>query len=233
MSNEPTTELGDDTPTAVPADNAPTAYLTLGSFQSEELIIKRSRFICWGAPVDTEADALSVIDDIRSEHPQATHHCYAYRAGLGAETIRFNDDGEPGGTAGRPILEVLQREQLRNALVVVTRYYGGVQLGAAGLVRAYAQSAKLAVDAARIVRPVLHTGVQCVIDYESFGRVEHALQERGVIVEAADYGEHVTLRLLVRSAQVAAVAALLRELTNGAAKPDILAQRYEPLDVDS
>lgn len=214
-----------------PGDDGPAAYLTLGSFESAELIIRRSRFICWGAPVDSEDEALAVIENIRSEHPQATHHCYAYRAGLGAETIRFNDDGEPGGTAGRPILEVLQREELRNALVVVTRYFGGIQLGAGGLVRAYAQSAKLAIDTARIVRQVLHTRVQCDVDYESFGRVQHALQERGVIVEEAQYGEHVALHLLVRSEQVDDVAALLRELTNGQAEPHILTQLYQPLEV--
>lgn len=222
----------DKTATPVnPTENNPVEYLTLKSFQSTELIIKKSRFICWGSPASTEEEALTIIEGIRAKHPQATHHCYAYRTGLGAETIRFNDDGEPGGTAGRPILEVLQRENLRNAVVIVTRYYGGIQLGAAGLVRAYAQSAKLAIDAARIVRQVLHSRLQLHIDYESFGRVQHALQERRVTIEEAEYGEHVSLRLLVQLQQVDEVVTLLRELTNGQAQPAVLKQLYYPLEV--
>lgn len=225
MSND---VAADDT---MPApETGPTEYLTLGSFQSDELIIKRSRFICWGAPIASEDEALARIEDIRTEHPQATHHCYAYRAGLGAEVIRFNDDGEPTGTAGRPILEVLQREDLQNALVVVTRYYGGTPLGAAGLVRAYAQSAKLAIDTARIVRHVLHTRLRCDVDYECIGRVQHALQERNIIIEDSVYGEHVGLQLLVQSGREDEVAALLGELTNGQAEPETTAQLYHALD---
>src|SRR5690606_8036384 len=132
-------------PTTSPSGPSLPSYRTLGRFATAEIVIKRSRFMGWGSPVETEEAALELLDRIRSEHPQATHHCYAYRVGLGTETIRFSDDGEPGGTAGRPILEVLQREDLRNALIVVTRYFGGTLLGAAGLVRAYTQAAKLAV----------------------------------------------------------------------------------------
>lgn len=209
----------------------PTQYLTLHSFQSDEIVIRRSRFIAWGTPVATEEEALAVLENIRGEHPQATHHCYAYRVGLGAETVRFNDDGEPAGTAGRPILEVLQRENLQNVLVVVTRYYGGTPLGAAGLVRAYAQSAKIAIDAARIVRHVLHTRLRCNVDYESIGRVQHALQQRDILVEDAEYGEEVLLQLLVGTGREEEIQAMLSELTNGQAQIKELARLYWPLEV--
>lgn len=213
------------------SEAGPDEYLTLGSFEATELVIRRSRFICWGAPAATEEEALAIIDGIREEHPQATHHCYAYKTGLGAETIRFNDDGEPGGTAGRPILEVITRENLRNTVVIVTRYYGGIQLGAGGLVRAYAQSAKLAIDTARIVRQVLHNRLHCEIDYESFGRIQHALQERHITIEEADYGENVDLQLLVQVRQVDETVKLLRELTNGQAEPRLTDELYHPLNV--
>lgn len=212
-------------------EQTPDTYLTLGEFRADEIVIKRSRFIGWGAPVDTEDEALSLLEQIRTEHPQATHHCYAYRVGLGAETVRFSDDGEPGGTAGKPILEVLHREELRNCLVVVTRYFGGTQLGAAGLVRAYAQSAKLAVDAAGVVRQVRHARLAMVLDYEWIGRVQHELQERGALIEASDYGERVSLTVLVKLADVERVKAALQEITNGQANPQEVARVYRAMPV--
>lgn len=210
------------------APGSPDEYLTVRSFQSDEVVIKRSRFIGWGAPVASEEEALALIDQIRGEHPQATHHCFAYKAGLTSETVRFNDDGEPTGTAGRPILEVLQREGLQNTLVVVTRYYGGTPLGAAGLVRAYAQSAKLAVDAAGIVRRELHTRMECEVDYDAIGRIQHGLLERNVHVEDIAYGERVGLQLIVRHGREDEVRALLGELTNGQASPREGTRLYWP-----
>ena len=120
---------------------------------------------------------MAVLEQIRAEHAQATHNCYAYRVGFGVETVRFSDDGEPGGTAGKPILEVIQREDLRNVIIVVTRYFGGTLLGAGGLVRAYAQSAKMAVDAAGIVEMVRHARLAMELDYEWYGRLQYELQD--------------------------------------------------------
>src|SRR5690606_11092509 len=186
---------------ARPPEGAPDVYRTLGTFAADEVVIKRSRFIGWGAPVRSEDEALAVLEQIRAEHAQATHNCYAYRFGFGVETVRFSDDGEPGGSAGKPILEVIQREDLRNVIIVVTRYFGGTLLGASGLVRAYAQAAKLAVDAAGVVEQGRHTRVAMTVAYEWLGRIQHELQELVVIIESVDYGERVSLRLLVRPAQ--------------------------------
>ena len=211
------------------ANASPPAYRTLGRFASAEIVIKRSRFIGWGSPVETEAAALDLLNRIRSEHPQATHHCYAYRVGLGTETIRFSDDGEPGGTAGRPILEVLQREDLRNAIIVVTRYFGGTLLGASGLVRAYTQAARLAVDAAGIVRQALHSRFHVVLAYEWLGKVQHWLQEQGAIIEAADYGTQAALQFLIPLAAAEKARTALQEMTSGQAKPEVRGQLYWPV----
>jgi len=204
-------------------------YRTLGQFRSAEIVIKRSRFIGWGSPVETEEEALAVLNRIRTEHPQATHHCYAYRVGLGTETIRFSDDGEPGGTAGRPILEVLQREDLRNALIVVTRYFGGTLLGAAGLVRAYTQAAKLAVDACGVVRQMPHARIKVVLDYEWVGKVQHWLQQEGAILENTEYGAQAAFQFLVPQSRAEHVRETLQEMTNGRAKPEVLGELYWPV----
>ncbi|MFS8535725.1 MAG: YigZ family protein [Limnochordales bacterium] len=204
-------------------------YRTLGQFRSAEIVIKRSRFIGWGSPVETEEEALAVLNRIRTEHPQATHHCYAYRVGLGTETIRFSDDGEPGGTAGRPILEVLQREDLRNALIVVTRYFGGTLLGAAGLVRAYTQAAKLAVDACGVVRQMPHARIKVVLDYEWVGKVQHWLQQEGAILENTEYGAQAAFQFLVPQSRAEHVRETLQEMTNGRAKPEALGELYWPV----
>ncbi|OUN01755.1 MAG: YigZ family protein [Firmicutes bacterium ZCTH02-B6] len=214
-----------------PLDGQPSlpSYRTLGQFGAAEIVIKRSRFIGWGSPVETEDEALDVLNRIRTEHPQATHHCYAYRVGLGTETIRFSDDGEPGGTAGRPILEVLQREDLRNTLIVVTRYFGGTLLGAAGLVRAYTQAAKLAVETCGVVRQVRHTRFAVILDYEWVGKVQHWLQQQGAIVESTDYGAQAKFQFLVPQNLTEHVQQTLRDMTNGRASPTVLAELYWPI----
>ncbi|MBO8142407.1 MAG: YigZ family protein [Firmicutes bacterium] len=209
-----------------PQSGEPAAYRTLGGFSSVESIIKRSRFIGIAGPAESEKEALEVIAQLRSEHPQATHHCYAFRVGLGAETARFSDDGEPGGTAGRPILEVLQREDLHNAVIVVIRYFGGVLLGAPGLVRAYSQTASAAVRAAGIVRQLLHARLRVELDYEWAGRAQHWLKERGAAIEAADYGGRVSFTFLVPNDETAGTVAGLKEMTGGRANPQVLGAAY-------
>lgn len=216
---------------ARPPEGAPDVYRTLGTFAADEVVIKRSRFIGWGAPVRSEDEALAVLEQIRAEHAQATHNCYAYRVGFGVETVRFSDDGEPGGTAGKPILEVIQREDLRNVIIVVTRYFGGTLLGAGGLVRAYAQSAKMAVDAAGIVEMVRHARLAMELDYEWYGRLQYELQERGVIIETSDFGEKVSLTVLVRLEHAGGLIGAVRELTNGQVEPRLIDRPYRAIPV--
>jgi uncharacterized YigZ family protein len=120
-------------------------YKTLLKAGNDEIIIERSRFIGYAAPVSSEEEAMEFIDKIKNQHKDATHNVTAYVVGLHNEVQRYNDDGEPAGTAGVPILEVLKKEDLRNTVVVVTRYFGGIKLGAGGLIRAYTRGAKIAV----------------------------------------------------------------------------------------
>ncbi|MFQ9448390.1 MAG: IMPACT family protein [Christensenellales bacterium] len=127
------------------------SYKTLREENSAEFIINKSRFIGYGCPCETEEEALAFLARIRQKHKDATHNCYAYIIGLNSGIMRYSDDGEPGGTAGMPIIEVMKARGVVNCAVVVTRYFGGILLGAGGLVRAYAQGSKTALDAAGVV----------------------------------------------------------------------------------
>ena len=126
------------------------SYKTLRTENSAEFIINKSRFIGYGCPCQTEEEALAFLARIRQKHKDATHNCYAYIIGLNSGIMRYSDDGEPGGTAGMPIIEVMKARGVVNCAVVVTRYFGGILLGAGGLVRAYAQGSKTALDAAGV-----------------------------------------------------------------------------------
>ena len=126
-------------------------YRTLRQFASDEFIINKSRFIGYAAPCETEAEALAFLQSIRTKHKDATHNCYAYIIGQNAGIMRYSDDGEPGGTAGLPMMEVLKHQGVVNCCCVVTRYFGGVLLGAGGLVRAYTQGAVVALKAAPLL----------------------------------------------------------------------------------
>ena len=127
------------------------AYRTVLARGSEQFVINKSRFIGHGAPCRTEEEALDFLADIRREHKDASHNCYAYVIGRNAGIARYSDDGEPSGTAGAPIIEVIKARGVVDVCVVVTRYFGGILLGAGGLIRAYAQGSKAALDAARVV----------------------------------------------------------------------------------
>lgn len=151
-------------------------YRTVSKFASGEFTEKKSRFIGYCRPVATESDAIGFINEIRARHREATHNVYAYI--IRAEGVmRYSDDGEPSGTAGMPVLDVLRKENLTDVCVVVTRYFGGVLLGAGGLVRAYAKGAKMGVDAAKRIEMV-YSGVYSVkCDYSSLGKMRYAVEE--------------------------------------------------------
>lgn len=143
---------------------------------------KKSEFIGYAARVETEEAAKSFIERIRRKHSDATHNCYAYLlkdSGLS----RFSDDGEPGGTAGMPILEVVKREGVCDVCIVVTRYFGGILLGAGGLVRAYAKGAKMALDAAGTATFVPYTAFTTQVDYAGYEKVMHELAKYGVVCD--------------------------------------------------
>ena len=170
-------------------------YLIPPQFGEAEFVEKKSRFIGRVWPVDTEEEALAKIQEMKKKHYDATHNCWAYIIRDGA--VRFSDDGEPGGTAGMPMLQVLQREGLFNVVCVVTRYFGGILLGAGGLVRAYTKGAKIAVDAAGKSMKRVWTAVYVPCPYPFYERVKLEVAAFGGILRKTDFGAEVELELLL------------------------------------
>ena len=169
-------------------------YLVPTQFGEDEFIEKKSRFIGRLWPVETEEAALEKIQEMKKQHYDATHNCWAYIIKDGA--VRFSDDGEPGGTAGMPMLQVLQREGLYNCVCVVTRYFGGILLGAGGLVRAYTKGAKMAVDAAGKSMKRVWTVLYVPCPYTYYERVKLLVGECEGIIRSTDFGAEVELELL-------------------------------------
>ena len=174
-------------------------YKTLMSSSSDELIINKSRFICYGSPAQSEEEALSFLKEIRSRHADATHNCYAYAIGPNMGIMRYSDDGEPGGTAGLPMMEVIKARQVTNCILVITRYFGGILLGSGGLVRAYSQGASLAVNACGV--GVIHPTARYLISvsYSMLGRAEFFLKSQPVRVEDKQFTDAVTLQITVKN----------------------------------
>lgn len=177
------------------------SFLGLRRAGFSQLVIKKSRFLGYAWPVEDVREAEERLQDLRAEHPDATHVCYAYRVGLGTEDVRFSDDGEPGGTAGKPILEVMIQTGVRNALVAVVRYFGGILLGAPGLVRAYSQAAAQALTAAQPAEMIPHRTLEIRVSYPLLGKVRHLLGQLGAVEEDAAFAEQVILRVVLPQAR--------------------------------
>jgi uncharacterized YigZ family protein len=180
-----------------------------------ELLVKKSRFIGCVQPVADRAAALAVVAQLRREHPQATHVCWALLAGGQSAA---NDDGEPGGTAGRPMLEVLRHQDLEGVLATVVRYFGGVKLGAGGLVRAYADTVAQALLHAVKVPLQRSTQLRCAAPYALEGLLRRELQLAGAQLQEAAHGEQVELEFQLPEAAAAALRSRLDELTSGQLK---------------
>ena len=151
-------------------------YRTVADFGQDEIIIEKSTFIGYAKPVTTEEEAQAFIQELKKKHRDATHNVPAYVLGEHNDIQRCNDDGEPSGTAGVPVLEVIRKEDLRDVVVVVTRYFGGIKLGAGGLVRAYTKGAKIALEAAGIITKVLYQTVIVSVDYTMLGNLQNLLK---------------------------------------------------------
>jgi uncharacterized YigZ family protein len=193
------------------------SYLTLARDGSAEIEVKRSRFLCTLARVEDEAAARAVVDRLRREHWDARHHCSAFVLGPGASVERSSDDGEPAGTAGAPMLEVLRGHGVSDVVAVVTRWFGGTLLGAGGLVRAYGDAVRAGLSETGTLRRALVRELTLEVGHADAGRVESELRSRGVTVLDVAYAGHVTLLLGVPPAGVDRLHALVAELTGGAA----------------
>ena len=195
-----------------------------------ELVEKRSRFIGQVKPVETEEEARAFVEQVKKKHYDARHNCWCYRLRDGG-VERYSDDGEPQGTAGQPMLNVFQREEVTNVVCVVTRYFGGVLLGAGGLVRAYTQSAKDALDAAgvSVVRRWVEAAVPC--PYSFFDRVKLEVEAHGGVLGETEYAADVTVHALLPEGQVEAFSARMTELTAGGTEVQILGEAFKAVPV--
>ena len=194
------------------------SYKTLMKRAEDEFIINKSRFIGYGCPCQTEEEALAFLTRIRTKHKDATHNCYAYIIGLNSGIMRYSDDGEPGGTAGMPIIEVMKARGVVNCAVVVTRYFGGILLGAGGLVRAYAQGSKTALDAAGVVVMEKSARYMIEVDYSTWQRLEYFLRSAPVIIEHNEFGASVVCTLMVRVKDADDLISEITRVTDGTAE---------------
>ena len=194
-----------------------------------EFVEKRSRFIGHVWRVDSEEEARARIEETKKRHYDARHNCWCYMIQDGP--VRYSDDGEPQGTAGQPMLNVFQREGVVNVVCVVTRYFGGILLGAGGLVRAYTQSAKDALDAAgvSVVRRWVEAAVPC--PYSFFDRVRLEVEAHGGVLGETEYAADVTVHALLPEGQVEAFSARMTELTAGGTEVQILGEAFKAVPV--
>ena len=192
-------------------------YQTVYQSGTDEIIEKKSRFIASVFPVENEDMAAGYIEQIRKKHWNATHNCFAYVIGETFEIQRYSDDGEPGGTAGRPILDVLMGQEIHNALIVVTRYFGGTLLGTGGLVRAYSGAAKAGLTASSIITKIYGTKLKIETDYNGLGKIQYILGQRGLKITDTVYTEVVAIEVLVPQTDEERVEAEIIERTNGQA----------------
>lgn len=204
-------------------------YLVPTDFGEDEFIEKKSRFIGRVWPVESEEEALARIQEMKKQHYDATHNCWAYIIHGGA--VRFSDDGEPGGTAGMPMLQVLQREGLSNIVCVVTRYFGGILLGAGGLVRAYTKGTKIAVDAAGKSMKRVWTVLYVPCPYSFYERVKLETESFGGIIRSTEFGAEVELEILFPEAQVQLFLERLTDMTSGTVEGMETGQEYRAFPI--
>ncbi|MCP1492511.1 putative YigZ family protein [Peribacillus frigoritolerans] len=192
-----------------------TQYLTVAGRGDHEIVIEKSRFISHIARVETEDAAQAFIQEIKKKHKDATHNCSAYMIGEQNQIQKALDDGEPSGTAGVPILEVLKKKELKDTAVVVTRYFGGIKLGAGGLIRAYSKATSEGINATGVVIRKLMRVISTTVDYTWLGKLENELRSSIYQIKEIQYLDQVNILVYVEEAQKEAYTAWITELTNG------------------
>lgn len=201
-------------------------YKTVLTEGKAEIIEKKSRFIATVRPVKTEEDAKAFIDEMRKKYWDATHNVFAYAIGEKSEIQRFSDDNEPSGTAGMPVLNVLNGEDVKNTAIVVTRYFGGTLLGTGGLVRAYGKSAKEGLMSAGIYELVLYSRFSLCCDYHASGRIQYEILNSGAIIENTVYTEKVEYTVITESGEEGRLLKCISEASQGKCVPKRLAGGY-------
>ena len=205
---------------------------TIAAPGTHELVIKKSRFVCTLDRAATEDEARATIDAVRRRYWDASHNCSAYRVGPGGQLQRTSDDGEPAGTAGAPMLAVLERRDLTDTVAVVTRYFGGVLLGAGGLIRAYGQVVSDAIDAVGVVerRPLALVAVEA--EHGDAGRLEHALRSAGFSIGSVKHAARVAFQVRLDESELPAFETWLAEATHGRGRARVASHAHVEVPVE-
>ncbi len=207
-------------------------YFTVKQTAIEEIIIQKSRFIGHVARVETEEEAQQFIQEIKKKHNAATHNCSAYMIGEHDQIQKANDDGEPSGTAGVPMLEVLKKKNLKDTVVVVTRYFGGIKLGAGGLIRAYGNATTEALQGSGIVKRQLMQGISITVEYTLLGKLENVLRQSDYILETINYLEKVEFIVYVKTGEEDSFQDWIVDLTSDQATLLQTDKKYVEIDVE-
>ncbi len=208
------------------------SYFTIKGDGEHEIVIQKSRFIGHVKRTETEEEAQAFIQAIKKKHYQATHNCSAYMIGENNLIQKANDDGEPSGTAGVPMLDVLQKMDLKDTCVVVTRYFGGIKLGAGGLIRAYSSSTSEAIKHVGVVKRLLMKEVVVQANYSLLGKVENELRNNQHVIDKIDYADDVTFHVYVPIADTEDFQTWMTDLTNAQVKLSLGNERHMEIDVD-
>lgn len=201
-------------------------YKSLRKVDEKEIIIERSSFIGTAKAVADEEEALEFIREIKKKHYEATHNVYAYVLGDDSSVQRFSDDGEPSGTAGVPVLEVLKKNDLRNVCVVVTRYFGGIKLGKGGLVRAYSKGASAALEASEVIWRTLYKVVAVKVDYTMLGMMQNQLKLAQYVLRDTKYAENVVFEVYVLADEVDNFKAKVIDWCNARVEIEVIDEEY-------
>ncbi|MBG9882209.1 IMPACT family member YvyE [Bacillus paralicheniformis] len=191
------------------------SYLTVAGEGTHEIVIEKSRFICHLSRVSTEEEAQNFINHIKKQHWNATHNCSAYVIGENDQIQKANDDGEPSGTAGVPMLEVLKKRNLKDTCAVVTRYFGGIKLGAGGLIRTYGKSVSEGLNHVGVVERKLMRVMHTTVNYTWLGKLENELRESPYQIKDIHYADDVEFETYVKESEKQAFTEWITELTNG------------------
>ncbi|MHB8961807.1 MAG: IMPACT family protein [Saccharofermentanales bacterium] len=208
------------------SDYSRDSYITLDHFAKAELIEKKSVFLAWASPIGSEKDAALLIAKAREDYPDARHLVYAWILGGIEQRNKYSDDGEPSGTAGLPVLDILRKNSVEDAIIIVNRYFGGTLLGTGGLVRAYSGAAALALQESGLIKVSRGAVYDCVATYSDFERIRHALKESGCSIDVIEYGENVLFEIVQNDEKKEALSLAFNDAGCGRASISFKQIRY-------
>lgn len=206
-------------------------YLTIKQNGTHEIIIKKSRFIATLVRTQTVEEADQAIATISQKYRDATHNTFAYTIGLNDDQVKASDNGEPSGTAGVPELKALQLMKLKNVTVVVTRYFGGIKLGAGGLIRAYSNSVTKAAETIGVVKRVQQQGLKFQVDYKNFDEIQYYLNQNQIFIDQIEYGVKVAITLFIDEKKLEQLKNDLNNLLAGKVNFELVPKRYNEIDI--